>query len=108
MHFEQKIKEAGSEGGLRLALEGRLEGWHTRISDWLIKTQKVPEPMGMREALSKFGRLAVDPNLQAEEQGRQTAQMARDFLGAADKLVTSVRLKLGGPYPKGGQNGSHN
>jgi len=104
----KRITEAGKDGRLGVALEGRLEDWHTQISDWLIKVQGVPDPMSMRESLSRFGQLVMDPDLQVEDSKRQGAEMARDVLGVADKLVTSIRLRLGGPYSKGGQNGSDN
>lgn len=106
--LEKSIAEAGEKEGLKVALEGRLEGWHTKISDWLIRTQDVPDPISVRESLSRFGQLVMDPELRVEDSKRQGAEMARDVLRVAEKLVTSIRLRLGGPYSKGGQNGSDN
>lgn len=109
--MEGKIAEVGKEGGLRVALEGRLETWHTEINRWLIKTENVPSPMSVRERLNEIARGAFDPSGQdnmPEDFKRQAVDVARVNLRVAAKLVTSIRLRLGGPYSKGGQNGSDN
>ena len=86
--LESRIVEAGEKGGLNVALEGRLEGWHTEINRWMIKTENIPDPRNFGEKLQKFGRENLDPS--------------REYLRVADMAITSLRLALGGPYSKGG------